>query len=147
LPYEYEWTGHGIEWRMYGVVVLGDLIDAVSRFCGDPRSEHARYRLMDLRDATTTEVSDFDLAYLGAFDKVQSFSTPHVRTAFILPEGRFHALVAKYSAMLAGSTWEACSFSEESSARAWAQASSRGPSGGKRTPSAPGGSPRTESSR
>jgi hypothetical protein len=86
----------------------------------DPRSDRARYQLMDVREMEALEAREEDIKVIGAFDNAQSRSTPHMRIAIIVPaDHRFDEHVEAYKSMLGTSTWMVQSFTDEAAARAW----------------------------
>ncbi len=120
MPVETVWTAQGVEWRLTGVLSFGELQELNLKFMSDPRSDRARYQLMDARAMERLDAEAADVKLVGAFDNAQSRSTPHLRIAIIVPaDGRFDDHVEAYKSMMGGSTWVVRSFTDEAAARDW----------------------------
>ncbi|MGD2132629.1 MAG: hypothetical protein PVI23_07540 [Maricaulaceae bacterium] len=122
------WTAHGAEWRLTGVVTREEIDELNRAFTNDPRSDHARYQLLDLRDVPRIDMTMGDAQMVGAYDAAQSLSTPAIRVAILTPDDRFDDLIAGYAEMLEGGSWTVRAFTDEAEARAWiSQAAAREP--------------------
>lgn len=119
MPHETKWSARGVEWRYYGVVTADETRKTDNAFYSDPRSDTARYQLIDLRDVEELLFTLHEQEVSAGYDAAQSRSTPNVRVAFVVPDDRFDETLAVYMQILNNSTWRAKTFTSMEDARAW----------------------------
>ena len=121
MPYETNWSERGIHWRYHGLVTAVETRCADAEFYGDPRSDRAMYQLIDLRDVTHLDFPPHDQKLTAAIDGAASISTPVVRVAFIVPDGRFDEALEIYLDLINRTTWSARTFVNAEEAQSWCE--------------------------
>lgn len=121
MPYETRWTERGVEWRYYGDVSAAETRRADREFYGDARADYADYQVVDLRDATSLDLPPEEQRLTAAFDGAASLTTPGVRVAFIVPDGRFDGALKVYLEHINRTSWSARIFTDPADARAWCE--------------------------
>ncbi|WP_428407053.1 hypothetical protein [Hyphococcus sp.] len=119
MPYETTWSERGVHWRYYGDVTAAETRRADAEFYGDPRADQAIYQLIDLREVTRLDFPPHDQELTAAIDGAASISTPAVRVAFIVPDGRFDAALKIYLDLINRTTWSAQTFIDPEAAQDW----------------------------
>ncbi len=119
MPHETDWADRGIEWRYFGHVTPDEARAADQAFYSDPRSDHAQYQLVDLRDVTQLDFPEPDQRLSAAIDGAASFSVPWVRVAFVVPDGRFDEALETYVELISKTSWSARTFRDVDEARSW----------------------------
>ncbi|WDI32558.1 hypothetical protein PUV54_05035 [Hyphococcus flavus] len=121
MPHETQWADHGIEWRYFGHVTADEARSADQAFYSDPRSDYARYQLIDLRDVTQLDFPESDQELSAAIDGAASYSVPWVRIGFIVPDDRFDKALELYIALISKTSWSAKTFTDPEAARRWCE--------------------------
>ena len=121
MPYETHWSDRGVHWRYYGDVRAAETRIADAEFYGDERSDRAIYQLIDLREVTRLDFPPHDQQLTAAIDGAASISTPAVRGAFIVPDGRFNEALAIYLELINKTTWSARTFTNLEEALGWCE--------------------------
>lgn len=119
MPYETTWTDRGVEWRYYGHVSAAETRRADREFYGDARADYAIYQWVDLREVTRLDLPPEEQRLTAAFDGAASVTTPGVRVAFMVPDGRFDEALRVYIEHINRTTWSARTFTDAAAARAW----------------------------
>ena len=123
MPVRTTWEAHGIRWEFYGQVA-GEEIDRVNNeFLQDPRSEQAKYQIIDARGVTGTDWNARDAHLIAARDFRATRMVRRLRLAFLTTDPDFGALVDEYVAISRDldTSWEFRRFDDMPSARAWVE--------------------------
>ena len=121
MPYETSWSDRGVHWRYYGDVTAAETRRADSEFYGDARADNAIYQLIDLREVTRLDFPPHDQKLTAAIDGAASISTPAVRVAFIVPDGRFDEALEIYLGLINRTTWSARTSIDPDVALSWCE--------------------------
>jgi hypothetical protein len=121
MPYETRWSETGVEWRYSGHVTAAETRLADAEFYGDRRADYATYQFIDLRDVTRLDFPPNEQKLTAAFDGAASMSSPSVRVAFLVPDGRFDDALNIYLENINRTTWSARIFTDAGAARAWCE--------------------------
>ncbi len=121
MPYHTHWTEHGVEWRYFGHVTAAETRRADTEFYGDARADAAIYQIVDLREVEELDFPPGDQKLTAAIDGAASVSTPAVRVAFIVPDGRFDEALKIYLDLINRTSWSARTFTEPEAARSWCE--------------------------
>ncbi len=121
MPYETTWSERGVQWRYSGKVTAAETRRADAEFYGDPRADHAIYQLIDLREVTRLDFPRHDQELTAAIDGAASISTPAVRVAFIVLDGRFDEALKIYLDLINRTTWSARIFTDPEAAQGWCE--------------------------
>ena len=101
-------------------------------FYGDPRADRAIYQLIDLREVTRLDFPPHDQKLTAAIDGAASISTPAVRVAFIVPDGRFDDALELYLELINRTTWSARTFLDPEAALSWCERRGENPASERR---------------
>lgn len=121
MPNQQTWERHGARQRFWGNVSYADLAAANQAFDGNPRASHAKYKLIDLTEA---ESSDFDTAHvleMAAVNYGSSLYLKSVKEAIIVRDETLAERFCDYASLMARlkSSWKVRLFTSEEDALDW----------------------------
>lgn len=110
-----------------GFVSAEEIEVANQEFYNDPRSDRAKYQIIDAREVTGVEWSDRDIAATAAHDLGASQVVQHVRVASVSKDPAIIEKLDKYTEILRrmNSSWQFATFGDIEVAREWAGAPAR----------------------
>lgn len=124
MPYQTHWQDRGIVWEFHGFVTADEIEAANQEFYNDPRSDRAKYQIIDARDVTGVEWSDQDITTTAAHDLGAGQVVRDVRVASVSRDPAIIEKLDKYTGILRrmNSSWQFGTFGDLEAAREWAGA-------------------------
>ncbi|WP_309381586.1 hypothetical protein [Cerasicoccus frondis] len=123
MPYRTNWEPGGFIMIFFGQLSAEEIDEANEAFFRDPRSDLARFQLVDCSGVTKLTASQQDMSRTAAYDLGASRSNPRMQLAFIstLPEMTLGIEQYIEVSKRLNSTWAFAIFVDEASAREWLQ--------------------------
>lgn len=124
MPYRTMWEPNGIVWEFYDDVTAQEIEDANDEFYGDPRSDRARYQIIDAANVTSVEWTERDITVAAAYDIGAEHAIKHLRVAYVARNPEIVSKLEKYIeiARKLNKTWQFQGFADVSEARKWVEA-------------------------
>ncbi len=121
MPYRMIWEEHGVLWEYYGAVTAPEIEEANDAFYRDPRSDAARYQLVDTLEVTHVEWSDRDIKVTAAYDLGATSLVRNVKVAYVATDPVIIGMMEQYVELSIrfNSSWKFQGFRDMKSARAW----------------------------
>ncbi|WP_309396369.1 hypothetical protein [Cerasicoccus maritimus] len=123
MAYQTTWEPTGFIMRFTGDITGEEIDEANECFFRDPRSDSARFQLVDLSQITSVDISVQDMARTAAYDLGASRSNPRIKLAFVCTYAPMTKAVEEYIRVSRSlkSSWRFAIFEDEASAREWAE--------------------------
>lgn len=119
MTYRLEWNEKEVYCKFFGQLTGEELLECNNKIYGDRRFDGIRYQIFDMLDITGVQVQNWDVMRIAACDTAAAMSNPNVRCALVAKEEQLHQLSMVYQEGIDESPWEARSFYDLESARAW----------------------------
>ena len=122
MSYTMNWEEQGNVTSYYGVVDISEVFESDREFYNDPRSDKAKYRIIDFSQATPGLVDESLIEDIAAMDYGASLSIPRLNVAFITKDPYIKELCNQYIqlCMKMNIKWKCMIFEDLDSARKWA---------------------------
>lgn len=123
MPYRTSWEPAGFLLEHSGLIT-GDEIDQANQcFFSDPRSDTARYQIIDCSLVTEVDISVHDMSRTAAYDLGASRSNPQIKLAFVSTHPDMTLAIEKYITVSKNlkTSWRFGIFEDIERAREWAE--------------------------
>ena len=122
MPFTITWEKRGAVTSYYGIVDFHEVFEADRHFNSDPRSDNARYQIIDFTQATPGVVDEDEIKYIAAMDYGASLSIHRLNLALVAIDPYIRKLCNQYinKCMKKNMTWKFMLFEDMESARIWA---------------------------
>ena len=121
MPFSTNWEDRGVVWVFAGDVTAEEIERANAEFYEDPRSDQARYQIIDARAVTSVEWNDMDIKTTAAMDIGAEQVVKNVKVAYIASDPGVMDLLEQYAdiSRLLNSSWKFKGCETMAEARAW----------------------------
>lgn len=121
MPYQTNWSPFGVTWVFYDDVSAEEIREANEAFYNDPRSETARYQVIDARRVNYLEWDEKEIKETSAVDYGSSKVIPDLKVAFVANKEAVWEAIEKYLdiSKKLNSSWEFEKFLYIEDAHSW----------------------------
>ncbi len=121
MPFRTIWEKEGIKWEFYGLVTAEEIWEANRVFFSDPRSETAKYQIVQTIEISDVKWDPLDIVDVSVNDVAESRSLHRLKIAYITNNALIKQKIEKYVSISRNlnSDWHFRGFEDEDNARIW----------------------------
>lgn len=121
MPYKTEWEPRGIVWEFFGDVTAEEIDRANAEFYSNPRSDDAKFQIIDARRVDSVEWNEIEISTAAAYDVGADRTIKNIKVAYVAVDVEIVSKLEKYIdiARRLSSSWQFKGFEDISAAREW----------------------------